>query len=562
MTQGARRFDLKRLSVAIAAVVILLSVLFRLEHLRSAPFNEDEIDGLNVSWEISRGSELYVHIWDARAPLAFYVNSLLLRLTPQDENTVIRIRYLYQLAVGMAFLLLFLAISSFTDTASAMLTCTLMASCSIFVSRTTQVRTDVLMFMFFAAAFYAFIVFRIRARSYWLVIAGAMFALSALCKHVGLFPFAAAATYLLMEIKTAGVAKSEAARNLAILISSFIMAALVAMLIMFGADVAQALNSYFAEPLLVKYSESLRRQELRILPEIIANLPFWLIGIGAWIALHFRCRGKSSDASDQRFILINSYFAISYLVVRGHIFEQDLIIPAFVFAWATGHFHNDIVTWVRSRKGGVATLAVFYFLLGVFPLFFYQWHHNRNLAESVRLNEKAHTEFIQANGINKGEDPGIQRLAELYSGKFGTVDHLPGRRQWQQKLLLKSALEKTSPNDFVLSEDDTPIFRHMTNPTVRAEQLRNLLQLGDARKGAAPRFSGLCRVEPALCEKELNPEMRLMRILEKYPPGLIILGHELAQVLFPYDSVRAWLSVRYRFSFDEETITWMASPVG
>ncbi len=561
MTEGVRRFDLKKLSVAIAAFVILLSVLFRLEHLRSAPFNEDEIDGLNVSWEISRGSELYIHIWDARAPLTFYINSLLLRLTPQDENTVIRLRYLYQLAVATAFIFLFMAIASFTDRASAMMTCALMAACSIFVSRTTQVRTDVFMFLFFAVAFYAFIGFRKRGRSYWLVIAGAMFALSTLCKHVGLFPFAAAATYLLMEIKTTGVAKLEAARNLAILISSFIMAALVTMLLMFGADVEQALVSFFAEPFLLKFSESLRRQELRIFPEIIGNLPFWLIGIGAWIALHFRCRGPSSDASGRRFILINVYFAIFYLVVRGQIFEQDLIIPAFAIAWAAGHFHNDIVAWVRSRKGGVATLAVFYFLLGVFPLLFCQWHHNRDLTESVRLNVKAHTEFIQANGIKKGEDPGIQKLAELYAGKFGTVDHLPGRRQWQQKLLLKSALEKTSPNDFILSEDDTPIFRHMTNPTVRAEQFRNLLKFGDARKGAA-RFSGLCRVEPALCEKGLNPDMRLMRILEKNPPELIIMGNKLAEVLFSYDSVRAWLSARYCFSFDEETITWMASPMG
>ncbi len=550
-----------RSSFLLAVAVLVVSVFLRWDYLRHAPFNEDEIDGLHVSWEISQGKAFYKDMWDARAPLAFYANALILRFLPADENAIIGVRSCQQIAVALSIILIFLAVRLMTDAGSALMTCALLAACSFFITRTAQARTDVFMFMFFATAFYAFVKFKAANRRAWLAAAGCALALSALCKHVALFPFAATALYLLAEAKLKYRSRRDVFIDWSVLVVSFFAGFLMTMLVIFGSDILLGIKSFFGEPLLLKYSEGLRRQSARIWPELVFNMPFWLAGIVALISCHRRACA-AHDKSEKWplfFIIANAYFSILYVVVRGNVFEQDLILPAFVCALSLGYFHHDIIAWIHAKKGGHIAIGVFYLLLGFFPIIAGRIYSQWDIGESLRWNNKAHEEFFQSCSVNEGEDPGTIKLASLYSGDFGRVNFLPGRSLAQQKRLIAESLESAPADGYVLSEEGMPIFRHMTHNTVRAEQFGNLLHRNLGNHGVS-RLSNICRAEPLLC-LDGKPEEKLLGILKSHPPSLIILGNELAQVLFTYEPVKTWLSSNYRFFYDKKVIAWMARPV-
>ncbi|MBZ0270520.1 glycosyltransferase family 39 protein [bacterium] len=549
--------DFGRIVRLAAAVAIVLSLGLRAYAVFGAPLNEDEIDALYHGWLIGQGDRMYVDWIDVRMPLTFYANAMLLKMLPDSSAVIVAARAAYQLLVLLALAAVFSAGRRLArGVTGAALALAVFSLFEFQVARTAQVRPDVWVLLFVAAAFAVAARFGSeRRRAGDLALTGLCLAGAVLAKQSGVFPAIGIAAFVAAAPREDRRA-SAIVRDLAILTGSSLAAFGLFVLALIGWNAPSAIEMIYSAWTVFDLNEADRSNIFILLP-LALHARILLVALLALVMIHPRIRGRRPLSAPDTFLAAQAWCAAASILVRGKIFEQDLIYPALVLSLVLARVAGPLFDGLNLRRRVAARNLTAIAFFSLVPFLAAATYHARLSSEAIRHHRVAIMSFYgDHEGMHETNLDPVE-VKRFFEATYMKTRHHPSQSLATQRRQMDWLLDNVSERESVMTGNNMPIFRHQTHNVVRMDPLRALLGVRD-RVDDPSRLQAVCRVEPATCRNDLNPGERAVLVLEMRPPRIIVLDYAVADLIFGAPEVFNWVAENYQFRFHGETLSFVA----
>jgi hypothetical protein len=232
-------------------------------------------------------------------------------------------------------------------------------------------------------------------------------------------------------------------------------------------------------------------------------------------------------------------------------FEQDLVLPAMLFAPAGGILLARVLPLGGGRRrwlGATAAALVFAALVGFAGV--EARYHLRYAATTIRVYEGVLAPFIGAPGP---DEPARQldgkALMDFLRGEYDRVHYYPTRSLAQNLKLADFVARAVPPGGVVFTDAGLAIVRPEAHHVIKASVLYYLALLEQKDTGEA-NCRSVRRFMPGACDPGQPPGQRLLAVLLASNPELIVFGYGVIDVIDKFPETRGWYLGGYTTWYD------------
>lgn len=551
-----------RLLRALLIAALAITAATRVYWAATGPLDEDEPDVLQKAWQMDQGAVSYLDFFGFRPPLAFQAARPLLWLFDQPSSVIMAGRALQLLLTAAACWFLYLFAARAAGRRAACWTLILASGFNFFAFRTVQVRPEPLMLALLFAGLWAVAGRRERGEAAGgLFPAGLLLGLAAMTKPTALF--------IVLAVLPVLIAEAHRRRTRRVAPAWFVAGSLAAGLgVMFwtcGFRLFEAGGWILANRDLLRYSEGRFGFGDFVLRTFPTNPVFWLICASGFVALHFRYfgnRGRGQTGGETGLLLWLGWGGLAGLVARQSPFEQDLILPGLLFALAGGSLlagRARLVTASRSWRRAWLPLLLF---LGVLGPFLQENYAVKNWERTTL----SYYRRVTASFWDLPEPPNdvtavdAEKLATFLAGPHARIHYHPVRTLRQDLALADLIAESTPPDGVVLTQSGLGIERAECHLVEKAAVFAKFMHLEGPLD--SPGCRSLRRFAPEACDSTATPGRRILTVLERKPPDLIVFHYGPAEVIAREPETRRWFAAHYRAWYDPPTNAFLATQLG
>jgi len=552
---------LPRLLRWLTIIALAVTAAVRIYWAWTGPLDEDEPDVLQKAWQIDRGAVKYLDFFGIRPPLAFQAMRPLLWMFDKPSSVIIAGRAMQLLLDVAVFAFLYLFAARALGRRAACWTLLLVSGFNFFAFRTAQVRPEPLMLALLFAGLWIVADRHGRASSTGrLFPAGLLLGLAVMTKPTALF--AALAVFLVLVIEARR--RRPPWRGLLFFIAGGLTAGLAVMFWTCGPRLFTAMGWMLDNRELLRFTEGRFGFSDFVLRTFWTNPIFWPIGAAGFIALHFRRLARleyGPSGGETNLLLLLGWSSLVGLIARQSPFEQDFIFPGLIFAMAGGALlagQERLVTASRSWRRSWPPVLL---LLAVIGPFIYETY-------TAKMWEKTTLSYYRtviASFWNLPEPPNdettvdVQKLARYLAGPHGRIHYHPVRTLRQSLALADLIADRTSPAGVVLTQSGLGIKRAECHLVEKSAVFARFMSYEGSLDSPACR--SLRRFAQDACDSAATPGRRMLNVLIKQPPDLIVFHYGPAEVIVREFETRRWFASHYRAWYDPPTGAFLAAPL-
>ncbi len=539
--------------VIIAMVASFAWRFFLIFHL---PLNEDETDTLHRAWQIGHEGTMYIDSLEVRTPLSFQLVRPFLWLG-QPSRVYLGARFIQVLLTGALFWFLFLFADALAGRRAALWAVLLVTGFNYFLERCSQARAEPLMLALTFAALWQWARWRAaEGNTRTIAVSGALFGLAFMTKPSALFaafgPLAVWAVDLLLTKED----RRRAWRGLFVWGLAGLGAGALVLLLTCGLRTPEAVTWVARTSALLRYSEKFRGTNWFVLRTFYTNPLMWLALIAGLFWLPLQLVGARRRWTILALIGLG-WGGVLSLVARGSVFEQDLVLPALLLAPAGGLWLARFVPLGgrRARLGTVLTVLLALGLLACAAL--EARYQMRYSADTIRIYRGVLAPFV---GRPAPSEPPFRvdgfAFMDFLRGEHDRIHYYPKSTLAESLRLADFVFAASAPNQVVLTEAGLPIARPEAYRLIKASVAYHMALL-ERNIGGEDGCRSIARFLPGTCNPAWSPGQRLLALLIRANPDVIVFSYGVVKMVDYYPETRGWYLAGYQTWYDPATGTFV-----